>query len=1517
MTDIAARVAQLSPEQRRALIEELKSSRPGGAHEAALGIVPVERHGDTVALSFTQERIWFLEQFNPGTPFHNMSGVACLPVRVEPDLFAECVDQLIQRHEILRTRFEMRDGEPVGVVADHLKVPLHVLAVTSAQERERQFRADAERPFDLSVAPLIRVSIAPVDADSCFIQLTMHHVVSDGFSTGVFFRELGELYRPRLAGIRIELPALPFQFADFAAAERRGAADPALAGSVAYWADHLRGAPQQLTLPTDHPRPARMTNRGLRLPVEIPTDLVERVQQLSRRLSVTPFVTMLAAFAAVLGRYSAQDDLVVGVPVANREQPGVGQLIGPFLNTLAVRVDLSGGPTFAELVAQVNRSVLGGFDHQAVPFERVLHAVQGVRDPSRSPLIQAAFNVQVEQPSSAAAAGTQLRELPNGGCQFDLLFSLTLTAGGIAGQLDYYADVYDEATVTRLLQSFLAVLRSGSDDVALPVDRLPLLAPQAGDALIAQAQRTTRPYDRTQSVDALVLGPAGHHPDRVALIEGARSVTYGEVDARSAALAAELVRRIGAAPARYVAICLPRSIDMIVAILGVLRAGHAYVPLDPGYPAERTAFICGDADIAAVVTRGDLRKSLDLGDVPTVLMDQPLAEATVSDHAGIDGPGRAERCAYMIYTSGSTGRPKGVQVSHRNVVNLLQSIRERPGLDDTDVLLAVTSPSFDIAVLEMLLPMMVGARAVVASTEDVADGRRLATLLDEHQVTVMQATPATWHLMVESGWRGRSGLRVISGGETLAPTLAGALLAGCDEVWNGYGPTETTIYSTIHRVTSDDVAGGSIPIGAGIANTTVFVLDQGMNPLPPNVVGELWLGGEGVSIGYHKRPELNSALFVEAPFLPADRLYRTGDLVRLRPDQELDFVGRRDHQVKVRGYRIELGEIEAVLGAHPQVLRAVALVEDDTDRDTSIIAYVKLARAPSADDGATGDAAASLTTADLKAFVRRRLPGFMVPARIVQLDELPLMPNGKIDRSSLAHVGRTLDTAVDAPVQPAGYLAPRDETEEQMASVWQDLLDQPRIGVSDNFFELGGHSLLATKLIFRIREVFGVDLPLHVLFDGEPTVARLASLVTEGVPASAGDRPLDLAAEAVLAQDIRPTAGAHVHSVHHPQHVFLTGATGFVGAFLVAELLKTTEASLYCLVRASSAEQGHDRIRGVLMEYGIWDPTFTDRIIPVNGTLSRPHLGLDAPQWQHLAAMVDVIYHCGADVNFLQPYHTLKASNVLGTAEVLRLACDGSVKPVHFVSSTYVFSRFSYPSGTDLTETMEPLHDPKTTFGYTQTKWVSEQLVREAGRRGLPVYVYRCGRVAGHSRTGACQTYDLVWQAVKVGIEMGVAPMLNMSLDITPVDYVVGALVHISRQQDLRGLNFHLVSDHPLPEARFVSWLEDYGYGGERVTFDEWCRRVVQQAADLSDRTAGALAPFLSGTLPLDKFPSGGFDHRNVDRGLVGSGIVCPPIDDRLLCTYFDYFVKIGYLPAPRTPSLVPGPAAEPIGRDI
>ena len=1499
MTELQDRIARLSPQQRAQLRARLAHAREEQAAPPPR-IGPAPRDGGHVALSFTQERQWFLEQFAPGQPFNTMSGVARVPLTVDPALFGQCLQDVVQRHEILRMSFGMLDGVPVGTIADQVTVPLRILTEADEAEREQIFARDARAPFDLGTAPLLRVTIAQLRPGECLIQLTLHHMISDGFSNGVLFREFGEFYRARETGTQPQLPPLPFQFADFAWWERQRMDGSEGAGLLGPWVNELAGAPAQLTLPADHPRPARETYRGERMPLAIPDALFRLVQDCAKSHGVTPFVLMFAAFAVVLQRYAMQDDLVIGIPVANRGESGTQLLIGPFLNTLAIRLDLADDPSFGAVVAQARRATLAGFEYQSVPFEKVLQAVGPKRDPSRSPLFQVLFNFQFDRSDAAGGPGFELADLPNGTCMFDLAVYLVAGSDRITGHVDYYSDVYGAATIGMLIDSYRAVLGAAVAGWDVPIGSMPLL-PAADRRVLDAAADAPTDYDRTLCVDDLIVAQARRTPDRIALVgaglakDSQRSLTYRELDEETAALAAYLRANVQAGPGAHVAIFVPRSVEMVLTVISVLRAGFAYIPLDPAYPRDRLGFIVADADVAALVAPREVAASLPDTDAPVIFVDEIARDAdrgTADPAAGRS----AELRAYTIYTSGSTGTPKGVQVLHRNVVNLFDSMRRLPGITADDVLLAVTSPSFDIAAIEMMLPLTVGARIVVASPADVTDGARLARLAADHGVTFMQATPTTWYLMIDSGWSGSPALKALCGGEAFPPVLAEQLMTRCGEVWNMYGPTETTIWSTLHRVTVEDLRTASIPIGRPVQNTSVYVLDRALNPVPSAVFGELCLGGDGVTPGYLGRPDLTDKFFVQAPFAPEPRLYRTGDLVRRRPDGVLEFEGRMDHQVKVRGYRIELGEIETHLAKHPAVGRAVAVVRQDTPDEKMIVAYVEPARSD-------GEAAAAPmpAAAEFRAWLRDKLPDYVIPARVVTLAAFPLTPNGKIDRKRLPAVTGQ-DEEAEEPAG-AGYVAPRNQTEERLAEIWQGVLGQQQIGVEDSFFELGGHSLLATKLVFRIRAAFGLDLPLQALFEGRPTIARLAALIESGGPAqdeTGADLSLDLVAESMLDEDIRPAPGAPVHSVAYPQYPFLTGATGFLGAFLLAELLATTDATVFCLVRADTRDEGMRRLTEVLDRYLISREGYADRIIPVLGSLDRPALGLSRAEWYHLSQMVDVIYHCGADVNFLRRFAALKPANVTGTAEVLRLACDGSVKPVHFVSTTYVFDRFSYPNGTEFYEDMPPTHSLEHTFGYTQSKWAGEQMVMEAGRRGVPVYIFRAGRVAGHSVTGACQTYDFVWQSAKVAIELGAAPVIDMKIDVTPVDYVAAALVHISRQPEQAGRAFHLICQEPVPETDLVGWMEKFGYRTERLTFDQWRRRVESRAAELDDVTAGALAPFLSGTLPLDKMPKNHFDDGNVRAALAGTGIACPPFDDALLRCYLEYFIDTGYLPPPQ-----------------
>ncbi len=849
-----------------------------------------------------------------------------------------------------------------------------------------------------------------------------------------------------------------------------------------------------------------------------------------------------------------------------------------------------------------------------------------------------------------------------------------------------------------------------------------------------------------------------------------------------------------------------------------------------------------------------------------------------------------QQLAYVLYTSGSTGRPKGVEVPHRAVVNFLNSMRKRPGLTANDVVLAVTTLSFDIAVLELFLPLVTGARVVLASRSDATDGARLAKLMDSERITLLQATPATWRLLLAAGWRGRAGLKMLCGGEPLPRDLARELLPRGASLWNMYGPTETTVWSSVEPITSAD---GPMSIGRPIDNTQLYVLDAGDSLVPVGVVGELVIGGAGVARGYRGRPDLTAERFVPDHLsgVPGAKLYRTGDLARYLADGRLECLGRADQQVKLRGFRIELGEIEAALGQHPVVHdSAVQLTPSAATgeaNDPRLVAYVVC-------DAALTARVPAPTAADLQAFLRLTLPDYMVPAAIVFLAALPRTPNGKLDRRLLPEPRSLAGRDIDAP--------PRTPTEREVARLWSDVLHAPAVGIHEDFFLAGGHSLRAAELIARLRETFQMEIPLRSLF-AAPTVAGVAGIIDSlraGDQPAAEDVTVDFVAESQLDPVIRPAPGA-AHCSGRPQAVLLTGATGYLGAFLLRELLDRTDARIYCLVRAADTQSALQKIADNLAMYDIPADDLAPRVISVPGDLARPLLGLPPERFSQMASEVDAVYHNGATVNFIYPYRLLRGPNVLGTQEVLRLAAQGRVKPVHFVS-TFSVQASTLRTAQDIVSEIDELPPCETLHdGYSQTKWVAERLLGVAAERGVPVAIYRPGRITGHSRTGAANTSDFLHTMIQGCLQLGVAPQLDMEVDMTPVDYVSRAIVELSLRPEAIGHAFHLVNPQPPRMEDLVEWLRATGQTLAVVPLDEWRTQLLAAAEQLPPEMLQPLAQVFGplegadGRDPLARIIHPRFDSGLTQRLLATAGVHCPAVDERLLAIYFQHLAGAGF----------------------
>ena len=1052
-------------------------------------ILPAARGGD-VAPSFAQRRLWFLAQIEGAGEAYHISRAWHLSGTLDENALRRALAGLKARHESLRTTFSSRDGEPRQCIAAQesaFDLREHDLrGDRDAQSALRRLIAEeSAAPFDLQAGPLIRGRLIRLDTHSQVVLITLHHIISDGWSMGVLTRELGTLYDAFRQNLSDPLPALPIQYPDYALWQQRWMGGERLRQQTEYWRRTLSGAPTLLELPTDRRRPARQDYAGGRVPLDLDEELTARLKAFSLHHSVTLFMTLLAGWAAVLGRLTGQDDVVIGVAGANRGRAEVEPLIGFFVNSMAVRLDLSEHPTVARFVAHVKSRALEAHQNQDLPFEQVVELVHPPRTLAHTPIFQVMFQWQNTDASTLELPGIGVTPLPGAeaASKFDLTLNLGESGGQIAGGLEYATALFDRGTVEAHAGYLRAALTAMLGSETGRIDALALLGETERHRL-TRWNDTATDYPHEGSVPALIEAQAARTPAAIAVVYEDTHLTYAELNAQANRLANVLLARIDghrASPPR-IGVIIDRSLEMLIALLAVMKAGCAYIPLDPAYPRARIDAILEEAEVALVIVDGaatgdaDAAGKGDWGIPESAVVDfRRDAAAIAAASAAPCSAFRGSELACVIYTSGSSGTPKGVEVPHRSLVNLLCAMTSRPGIAPTDVLLAVTTISFDISGLELFLPLTVGARVVIAARAAVADGFRLRDQIDAVGATVLQATPATWRLLLEAGFEARPGFKMLCGGEALPHDLAQRLLQGPGELWNLYGPTETTIWSACARVGRGM---DPITVGGPIANTQFYILDAHDRLLPTGARGQLHIGGDGVTRGYLKCTLLTADKFLQNPFAPG-RIYRTGDLARWTSTGAVQILGRIDDQIKLHGYRIEPGEIEARLRRHPSIAEAVVVARADADAGGGhLVAYfteVGGAQAADADS--------------LRQHLRAALPDYMIPAIYVRLLMLPRTANGKLDRAALPAGDGFASISKD-------YEAPVGEIETRVARIWAELLKVDRVGRTDDFFELGGHSLAAVRLMARIADGFGMQIGVAALFTA-PTLRAFSARVAQ------------------------------------------------------------------------------------------------------------------------------------------------------------------------------------------------------------------------------------------------------------------------------------------------------------------------------------------------------------------------------------------------------------------------------------
>ena len=1045
--------------------------------------------------SYSQQGLWLVDKLAGTSENYIIASAFRLDGKLNVGSLELALNAIIDRHEALRTCFSEQDGIPLQVIHSSLSLPFTMMDLRGYSEQlrtseiARLIKHNATTIFDLKRLPLLRFQLLQIGEEEYIFLYAFHHIITDGWSMAVFARELSELYGVFSQRLASPFSALQFHYADYAVWQREWAQSERSKQVITYWKTRLSDAPM-LELATDRQRPVIQSYRGQRHSFSLSPDFTEGLKALSRREGVTLFMTLVSAFQVLLHRYSGQNDILIGTPIAGRSNLGLENLIGYFVNTLVLRTDLSGDPSFRELLAQVRVVALDAYANQDMPFEKLVEVLNPQRDPSHHPLFQVMFVFQntSEDKLQLNEISVESIKISSATTKFDLTLELSETLEGLTGSLEYATDLFESPTIARLIGHFQTLLNSIMLNPEWSVSKLPLLTESERQQLLVEWNNTYSDYPKDRCIHQLFEEQAGRTPEAIALVFEDQQLSYQALNAKANQLAHYLIS-LGVGPEVLVAICLERSLDMVVGLLAILKAGGAYVPLDPKYPKERLVFMLEDSAPLVLLSQSRLKnmfsgltKAIPIIDMESKLLPLPWANQPDINPDFHQLGHTSMNLAYVIYTSGSTGKPKGVQITHRSLFNFLMSMKQLLHITEQDILLAVTTLSFDIAGLEIYLPLICGAKIVIASHQLAMNGSGLATALDKSSaITFMQATPATWRLLLAAEWEGNSRLTVLCGGEALANDLAIQLQKKSKDVVNVYGPTETTVWSTAYRLPNEINVDKTIPIGRPIANTQLYIVDKNLQLVPVGITGELYIGGEGLARGYLNQIELTAKKFIKHPFSedPHERLYKTGDLARYLSDGTIECLGRIDNQIKLRGFRIELGDIEATLSQYPQ-LRAVAVnIYQPTPENKRLVAYVVPERdfMPS--------------SSELRDFLKPKLPDYMLPSVYVFLDALPLTPNGKLDRKALPEPDQKRQDIATK------FIAPRTLLEKKLAKIWREVLKIDDIGIHDNFFELGGHSLLAVKIIIDVNEMFDTNLPLGLIYQS-PTIESFGVMLLSG-----------------------------------------------------------------------------------------------------------------------------------------------------------------------------------------------------------------------------------------------------------------------------------------------------------------------------------------------------------------------------------------------------------------------------------
>jgi amino acid adenylation domain-containing protein/thioester reductase-like protein/non-ribosomal peptide synthase protein (TIGR01720 family) len=1453
---------------------------------------------DIYPLTPLQEGLLFHTLMLPGSGIYIMQDSFSLVGRIDTDIFREAWQRVVDRHTILRTSVIWEcSGRPHQIVHRQASLPFEYFDWGGYSEAGQKVRLEVllekelREGFELARPPLMKIRLIHFGAERYHCIRSYHHILMDAWCDSIILADFKSCYFSLLHAKA--LPKEPVKtYRDYVAWLQKQDA----AGAERYWRNTLEGFTDPTPLVVD--KQVLETERTGTEVGDVMTCLsvedTENLASLTRKYRLTANTVAQAAWALVLARYSGRREVLFGVTVAGRPAhlPGIEEVIGLFINTLPLRVSVDPAFTVLHVLQILLRQNLELRQYEYAP----LVDIQAWSMISKGmPMFRHLFVFENAPVDSALTADTDELRITEVLDRTHTNYPITVMV--VPGkqlhlQITYEKDRFDTGVAQRLVEHFRSALEQMIHNPLTRIGDLSLLMDHERERILSEWNRTGRDFGGPSDFIARFDRQAANTPERVAVSCGSARLTYAELAARVGRIAHALHAR-GIGPDAVVGLLDERGIDFLVMILAVLKAGAAYLPLEPEYPDARLEEIIRNSRAALVVTGAGCRQRLE------PLFSAEDRPATVTCKALESGPaggkplpaGNDGNLAYIIYTSGSTGTPKGAMVERKGMLNNLLTKIPVMNLTEADIIAQTASQCFDISVWQFLTALLCGAQVRIYRDDVAHNPERLLHAVADDGVTILESVPTLIRAMLDLTDVPLPRLRwLLPTGEAFPPEVCRAWMGRYPSVGllNAYGPAECSDDVTYHHLTqAPAMTRASVPIGRPVDNMAIYLLDPWLNPVPVGVPGELCVAGIGVGRGYLNRADLTAEAFVPNPFAaePGSRLYRTGDLACHGEDGIIEYLGRIDNQIKIRGFRIELGEIELCLQRHPEVRETAVIVYENLPGGKCLVAYL------------VAKAGCSPDRAGLKAFLGQYLPSYMIPALWVFLDEMPLNRNGKIDRKSLPPPEHEVRAE-------SRYSAPRNDTETQLANIWEAVLAVSPIGVDDNFFELGGHSLLAIQILFKIRGAFAIELPMRSVFD-RPTIAAQAELIQSGGEDDYGkdDFP-DFEREALLETDIRAVAAVPRPNAE-PQAVFLTGATGFLGAHLLRELLEHTDAEIHCLVRAGTVAIGWAKLAETMQRHGIL-PLPEKRIVIICGDLEKPYLGLSDRAFFDLADRVEAVFHNAAALSGAQSYQTLKPANVNGTREILRLACLGRAKRLHYVSTVSVFGDAVSPEPEGFLETDFLAPGENLRDGYDQSKWVAEAMVRQAQRQGLMVNIYRPSHIVGHSRTGAWNTDDFVCRIIKGCIDLGVAPV-GQTVDMIPVDYVTRAIVAVAGCPDSAGRTLHLTHPRPLFSETLFEWVQHLGYEIELMPFSSWGKKVAESIRDSAEHP---LYPLLPGLRPhAGETAAQSFDSRATAALLADLGVPFIDIDPARIARYFERFVETGFLdmppaPLPKSPSL-------------